>query len=111
MKQSDLDSDGIISKTEFVPMDETNEETRISLEENFADLDKNKDGSLSAEEFRPWVLPGHDDLAEEEVDHLMSMADGNGDNRLSMDEILDKTDEFVGSSATDYGNMLQHEEL
>ena len=63
------------------------------------------------EELKEWVVPGTDELAEDETNHLISMADTNGDGQLTIEEILDKTDDFVGSSATDYGNILRHEEL
>ena len=86
-------------------------ETRITSEENFKDFDKDGDGLLTPEEVKEWVVPGTDELAEDEVKHLFTMADADGDDNLSMDEILDKTDEFVGSSATDYGNFLRHDEL
>lgn len=87
------------------------DEARISSEDNFAELDKDKDSILSLEELKEWVVPGTDELADDEANHLISMADINGDGQLTMEEILDKTDQFVGSSATDYGNVLRHEEL
>ena len=66
---------------------------------------------MTLEELKEWVVPGTDELAEDEANHLINMADTNGDGQLTIKEILDKTDHFVGSSATDYGNFLRHEEL
>lgn len=110
MDENDKNGDGQISKTEFV-IDPVNDDARISAEENFNDLDKDEDGILTLEEIKPWVIPEGDELAMEEGDHLMKMADTDRDGKLSLEEIGEKTQEFVGSSATDYGSILRHEEL
>lgn len=47
-------------------------------------------------------------VAEEEVDHLFASSDGDHDDRLSYQEIIDNYDTFVGSEATDYGDHLQN---
>lgn len=110
LEQNDANSDGKISLKEFTPED-ASPEGRITSEENFADLDKDKDGVLTPAELKEWVVPGTDELAEDEASHLFGLADINSDGKLTIDEILDKTEQFVGSSATDYGNLLRHEEL
>lgn len=46
------------------------------------------------------------EIAGDEVDHLFGASDDNHDNVLSIDEILDHHDTFVGSEATDYGEHL-----
>ncbi|XP_076440197.1 reticulocalbin-2-like [Babylonia areolata] len=111
MRDTDTDGDGKISMAEFMPEQSTDKESDISLRENFAEFDKDKDGFLSPEEAREWVMPKTDELVEDEVNHLISIADEDKDGQLSMGEILDKTKQFVGSSITDYGNLLQHDEL
>jgi len=105
MKEFDKDSDGFVSMEEFVG-EELDEETRLSEVTNFEDLDKDKDGKLTSEEMRPWVLPDNNDVAKEEVEHLVQTCDENGDGHLSIEEIVKKEDEFISSSATDYGRNL-----
>lgn len=73
---------------------------------NFEELDKDKDGKLTPEELRPWALPDNNDAADEEVEHLMNLCDGDKDGHLSIDEIVAKEDEFLRSTATDYGRTL-----
>lgn len=46
------------------------------------------------------------EVATDEVDHLFAAADDNHDDRLSHQEIIDNSDTFVGSEATDYGEHL-----
>lgn len=48
------------------------------------------------------------DVATDEVNHLFAAADGDQDDRLAYNEILDNHDLFVGSEATDYGDHLQN---
>lgn len=73
---------------------------------NFEELDKDKDGKLTSEELRPWVLPDNSEAAAEEVEHLVNVCDENSDGHLAIDEIVAKEDEFLRSSATDYGRTL-----
>lgn len=50
----------------------------------------------------------YSDVATDEVSHLFAAADNDHDDRLSIDEIVDNHDLFVGSEATDYGDHLQN---
>lgn len=45
-------------------------------------------------------------MAETEADHLIDSADHNGDGKLSIQEIVDAHEVFVGSEATDFGDFL-----
>lgn len=61
--------------------------------------------------FTDWVLFAFfcvrcSEVATEEVDHLFVAADEDHDNRLSYKEIIDQSETFVGSEATDYGEHL-----
>ena len=71
-----------------------------------SDLDKNKDGVLDEEEIISWVIPDNNDIATDEVNHLFAGADFDVDGVLSVKEILDNHELFVGSEATDYGEHL-----
>ncbi|VDK44536.1 unnamed protein product [Anisakis simplex] len=69
--------------------------------------DKDGDGKLNQDEMRDWIMPVGFDHAEAEAKHLIGIADDNKDGKLSMEEILEHYDTFVGSQATDYGEQLQ----
>jgi len=51
--------------------------------------------------------------AETEANHLITSCDEDDDGRLSVDEIVNNHDVFVGSEATDFGERLNqmHDEL
>lgn len=48
----------------------------------------------------------YSDIADQEVEHLMENSDSDKDGRLSIQEIIDHHEIFVGSEATDYGEHL-----
>lgn len=76
----------------------------------FRDSDKN--GFLDVGEVKDWIAPPEFDHAEAEARHLVFEADGDADEKLTKDEILDKYDLFVGSQATDFGEALaRHDEF
>lgn len=72
------------------------------------DYDKNKDGKLDKDEMRGWLVPDIKQNAKDETNHLFENADKNKDNLLSIDEIVDQHDLFVGSEATNYGDHLEN---
>lgn len=100
------------------------------------DLDLDGDGVLNGNEILAWIVPSNEyglciecvifnnlpifsssfffhfmfysDVATDEVDHLFAASDENHDDRLSYQEIVDNSDTFVGSEATDYGDHLQN---
>lgn len=111
LSENDKDGDGKISREEFRKDPSNDHEARITADENFKEFDKNKDGVLTLDELKDWVIPNMDEQAMEEAQHLIEMADENKDGVLSMEEIGEKTHDFVGSTVTDYGNILKHEEL
>ena len=54
-------------------------------------------------------MPNITDVAADEAAHLIYAADKNRDAVLSVEEILNEYDLFVGSAATDYGQHLSDE--
>lgn len=120
MEDIDKDKDGKISMDEYigdmyggagdedvVPEWVQNEKDQF---QNFRD--KDKDGFMSADEVRDWIMPVDYDHSQSEARHLIYEADKNKDKKLSREEILDKYDLFVGSQATDYGEALtRHDEF
>lgn len=111
LAEKDLNGDGRIDFQEFVA--ETarthDKEWLVSEKERFdSEHDKDGDGFLNGNEILSWVVPSNDEVASDEVDHLFATADGNHDDRLSYDEIIENYDVFVGSEATDYGDHLHN---
>ena len=78
--------------------------------ENFHAYDVDKDGRLNQAEVRAWVIPDYQGAADDEAEHLIEHSDLDGDGKLLRQEILNKYELWVGSSATDYGRTL-HTEL
>ena len=74
--------------------------------------DKDGDGFMSFEEVKQWIIPDDFDHSLGEAKHLIAKADANGDSFLSKEEVLDQYDMFVGSSATQFGEVLsRHDEF
>lgn len=101
MREMDTNKNGFIDRDEFLG-EGSDEEEGI----NFGSLDKDKDGKLTSDEIRPYALPDNNEVADEEVEHLVRESDSDKDGKLSIQEIVEKEDEFVQSAATDYGRNL-----
>lgn len=108
--EKDLNGDGFIDFGEYIGPRGDNPNGAVDLErqrEMFdAGHDLDGDGLLDADEFKRWVAPSNEEIADEEVDHLFAAADDDHDALLSLQEIVDHHDVFVGSEATDYGDHL-----
>ncbi|KAI7802728.1 reticulocalbin-2 [Triplophysa rosa] len=119
LSEYDLDKDGFISLSEFIGdlrANEQDEPSQWEVEEvvRFKDLyDQDKDGKLNRDEQLRWVAPNSYGTAREEAIHLIQEMDQDGDERLSVTEILKKQDTFMHSEVTDYGRQLHvpHDEL
>lgn len=112
MKRKDVDKDGYLSLEEFTTEDPDkplSNEQYIAEKERFeVDYDKNGDRKLDKEETLNWLLPGNDEVAEQEAEHLIANGDADNDGKLSIQEIVDHHELFVGSEATDYGEHLHN---
>uniref|UniRef100_A0A0N5A799 Reticulocalbin-3 n=1 Tax=Parastrongyloides trichosuri TaxID=131310 RepID=A0A0N5A799_PARTI len=115
--EKDTNKDGRIDLKEYMqethdnPNSEWYEVEKKRFEEEY---DKNKDGFLDKDEIRKWLIPDIKDTARQEAQHLIENADKNKDMQLSYDEIVAAHKTFVGSEATNYGEILKeihHEEL
>jgi len=120
LEDIDKDKDGFISLDEYLG-DLWPEEDRekgaepdwVKTErDQFTDYrDTNKDGKMDAKEVQDWILPPDYDHVSTEAQHLIKESDTNDDKMLTKEEMVDKFDLFVGSQATDFGELLKHEEL
>lgn len=115
LEDIDLDGDGRLSLKEYISDmyrdDPKHEPDWVDYERRqFVDVrDKNKDGYLDRDEVKEWLLPPN---VHSEAQHLIEISDTNKDGKLTVSEILDNFDHFVGSEATDYGQMVaQHDEF
>ncbi|KAH7639797.1 calumenin-a-like protein [Dermatophagoides farinae] len=111
-ERRDHNKDGFIDFKEFISDENRNipdskSEHYISEKDKFEnEYDQNHDGRLDFNECINWIIPNNTEIALNESLHLISMADTNHDNKLSIDEIVDNHDVFVGSEATDFGQQL-----
>ncbi|KAK6620715.1 hypothetical protein RUM43_011010 [Polyplax serrata] len=118
-KKFDTDADEVLTEDEFstVRGDEDDERPKsMTQEENerrreFREMvDLNKDGTATRKEMLAYVDPKNPRHAKEEADTLIELADVDGDGRLSLDEIFNKMDIFLGSKMIDAGDSF-HDEL
>nr|XP_034311901.1 calumenin isoform X1 [Crassostrea gigas] len=112
LQDHDKNKDGIITKEEFLADTDKNDKQLLLLEEErFTDFDKNRDGILDKKEIKDWVLPDNNEAAVEEAEHLIERSDSDKDGKLSIEEIVNNHEDFVGSQATNYGEFLPKDEL
>jgi len=116
----DKDGDGLVNMEEYLAdlwgggeggekEPEWVEEERKQFKEF---RDRNGDGKLDRQEVEDWILPQDFDHSDVETRHLISEADNDNDGMLTKDEIVEKHDLFVGSQATDFGDiLLRHDEF
>ncbi|VEL33304.1 unnamed protein product [Protopolystoma xenopodis] len=122
VESMDNDGDGQISLDEYIADvarslgeqngNESNNDWQKRFREEYTSYrDKNKDGHLDKDEIKDWIWPKGYDPIEAEAQHLMFYADSDKDEKLTVEEVIDKYDLFVGSQATNYGRSLEKEEL
>ncbi|XP_003385607.1 PREDICTED: calumenin-like [Amphimedon queenslandica] len=122
MEDMDKDKDGFIALQEYVDdiwpkndrqEDESEPDWVKSEREQFSQhRDSNKDGKLDKRELGSWIAPDGHDNAEAEARHLIFNADKDKDGKLTMAEMLENEELFIGSQATDFGNILsRHDEF
>jgi Ca2+-binding EF-hand superfamily protein len=117
----DHDEDGMITEEEFVALppgdiddmmherstDEMWRKERLKEFQNVIDL--NHDGRVDIEELKIYVDPHNENHAHLEADNLIQLADENSDGKLSMSEVLDNAELFLGSKMVDTGRNFHDE--
>ena len=62
---------------------------RSAIRKQFVDLDKNKDGYITREEFKKSLeKTSKSKLSKAQMDKIMQNADANGDNKIDYDEFI-----------------------
>ncbi|EDV28051.1 uncharacterized protein TRIADDRAFT_20674 [Trichoplax adhaerens] len=108
LHKSDRNKDNLLEFKEYLGSNHDNiqeiEHTHDWLKEEkqkFDSYDKNNDGMLDLEEVRLYYVPVQFlNQLRNEARHLINKADKNQDQKLSVEEILDNSDIFVGSLPT-----------
>lgn len=113
----DKNNDGKISFEEYMHETQGSSDSewyQVEKDRFEKEYDKNKDGLLDEEEIKKWLIPDLKETAKTEADHLMDKADMDKNLELTYSEIVGAHQTFVGSEATNYGEILKeirHEEL
>ena len=93
MKAFDKDNNSMISLDEFASLYarclEAKGPSEEAINEQFAKLDTNGDGTLDIFELRKILLYGEERLTEEDVERIIKDFDKNGDGKISLKEFAD----------------------
>jgi len=122
LEDIDKDGDGKVSLEEYVGdmwpsamqgEGESEPDWVKSEREQFSKYrDLDHDGFMDREEIKNWITPPDYDHTSAESKHLIYQSDVDKDGALSKQEVLDKYELFVGSQATDFGEVLRkHDEF
>lgn len=112
----DTNGDGMLSKEEFLN-DYINPEVKMDKDAQeqdalmFDELDLNNNKFLDGDELNLWIQIDNGEIAVDEAMHLLDTADRDEDGKLSIDEVIEAMEDFIESDATEYGQMLRHDEL
>jgi len=113
LKSYDADKNGGLDLQEFLKAElhelDDPEWVKIETERFHKNWDADGDGLLKGVEIRAWWMPNNEEIAKEEVEHLFGVADADADATLSLEEVVDNLETFVGSQATNYGVHIEDE--
>ncbi|XP_058451085.1 45 kDa calcium-binding protein [Malaya genurostris] len=121
LRQFDLDGDDKLTAVEFsdvLPIgvdDASNKKLILSRsererkEEFIKIIDKNKDGKADRGELLSYVDPRHPRYAIQEASTLFSLADKNGDRKLTLQEIVAKSAIFISSKMINTADSFHDE--
>ncbi|KAK0393541.1 hypothetical protein QR680_000264 [Steinernema hermaphroditum] len=99
IKSFDKNDDGVLTKSEFAQLppgevDDASMEKEYlkEREEEFDQIDADHDGKATREEILHFLNPRNERHATNEVQEIMSIADDNRDDHLTLEELLAKKD-------------------
>uniref|UniRef100_A0A3Q0KJY8 Reticulocalbin-3 n=1 Tax=Schistosoma mansoni TaxID=6183 RepID=A0A3Q0KJY8_SCHMA len=105
----DQNGDGMITKDEFTNFSYRGVSQENYLHEQFTSLDVDKNGILTLDELRPWLLPSLKAAAKSEATRLMNLTDSNRDGKLTLEEILAKSHSWKDSQVVKHARSLWDE--
>lgn len=115
----DSNNDGKVTEKEFIALppgdvdpafqesDRLWQEERKKEFRTVIDLDRN--GIVTREELQSYVDPKNTNHAKLEAENLIGLADGDRNNKLSIEEILENMELFLGSKVVDTGRSFHDE--
>ncbi|ESN92198.1 hypothetical protein HELRODRAFT_89801 [Helobdella robusta] len=116
LEKFDMDEDGVITEYEFVnptyrfQPEELDEETKKQRSLEFKNsIDQNRDGVVNLEELKLYVDPRNLNRILSETQNLILMSDEDGDGRLSLAEVLENSELFLGSKMIDASRNFHDE--
>ena len=71
-------------------------------------FDVEKDGYLHGLDVILWLSPENSEMAYDETMALFKICDVNDDGTLDFNEIIEESDMWVDSDATEYGEQLKY---
>lgn len=111
----DRDGDEILTEDEFSSLQTEGDGEMLNQGENerrkeFRDIiDKNHDGKADRKELLMYIDPKNPRHAREEAETLLMLSDTNHDGSLSLREIFNKMDLFLGSKMVDTARSFHDE--
>ncbi|CAB3408582.1 unnamed protein product [Caenorhabditis bovis] len=116
LMEKDENHDNAISLSEYLGdiADQKNSEWyNIEKDRFYNEYDTDKDGQLTGDEIKKWLVPGPTVFGESEARHLIDMSDEDDDGKLSYEEIINHHLLFAKTDAAREGDdhPYDHEEL
>jgi len=115
----DRDNDGILTEEEFTALppgevdDKWREVDRAWQDERRKEfrevIDLDRDGKVTKDELKNYVDPKNPSHATLEAKNLIQLADTDRDGQLSLSEVLDNIDLFLGSKMVNTGRSFHDE--
>ncbi|CAH8871079.1 unnamed protein product [Trichobilharzia szidati] len=105
----DQNNDGVITSDEFTNFSYRGVSQQNYLREQFKLLDVDHNRLLTSNELRPWLLPSLKSAAESEATRLMNITDSNHDGKLTLDEVLAKSQSWKDSHVVKHSRSLWDE--
>lgn len=112
----DMDGDGNLTKSEFVSLGAEVDLTNLNdiwmkerLEEFETIIDTDKDNVACKEELERYLDPRSRSSAQQEARQLIGFGDDNYDSKLSLQELLENAEFFIGSKLYNYARSVHYE--
>nr|CAB3265916.1 45 kDa calcium-binding protein-like [Phallusia mammillata] len=113
----DIDGDGELSIHEYMSVGsdvdvdtQADEWAQIRKKEFRNVMDVNHDNKVTKDELEKYLDPLSENMAEQEARQLIAFGDDDGDDKLSLDELLENSEFYTGSKLYNYAKSV-HDDL